>query len=197
MNNEITLKLKCSITEMQKILVNKGFILTDKFDVEDIYYIPKGIDIEALTLREILKQYILIRDIKQYESEDFVKYHKIIKITFKKKDIATNGDIIEQEKYDCEIKEKEQGKNILKAINYKEIMTIKENDIVYSKDGLNMEIKNIINGEKLIEIECNNKYKTIDELKQMIIKLNIPIDKSDFFVKKAEIELKKVLGDLK
>lgn len=197
MNNEITLKLKCSITEIQKILVNKGFILTDKYDVEDIYYIPKGIDIETLTPREILKLYILIRDIKQYELEDFVKYHKIIKITFKKKNIATNGDIIGQEKYDCEIKEKEQGKNILKAIDYKEIMTIKENDIVYSKNGLNIEIKNIINGEKLIEIECNNKYKTINEVKQMIIKLNIPIDKSDFFVRKAEIEFEKVLGDLK
>ncbi len=134
MKNEITLKLKCSINEIQRILINKGFSLTDKFDVEDIYYIPKDINIKELEVREILKSYILIRDIKQYESEDFVKYHRIVKITFKKKNIATNGEIIEQEKYDCEIKEKVQGENILKAIGYRNIMTIKENDVVYSKD---------------------------------------------------------------
>jgi len=161
LSNEITVKLKCSVNDIEKILKSKEFILTDKFELNDVYYIKNDIDIQKSTPREILKSYILIRDIKQYEPD-----------------------------------ESEQGKNILKAIGYKEIMTIKENDVVYSKDGINIQIKNILNGENLIEIETidsNKELDTIDKLKQKIIKLNIPIDKSNFFVKKAEIELKKVL----
>ena len=36
-------------------------------------------------------------------------------------------------------------------------------------------------------------YKDIDELKEDINRYNLPIDKSNYFVKKAEIELEKVL----
>lgn len=197
MSNEITVRLKCSIDEIQSILINKGFKLTDKFEMKDIYYISKDIDIRILTPREILKQYILIRTIKQYEPKDFTNYYNIENITYKQKNIAPNGDIINQEKYDCEIKSKEQGKNLLKAIGYEEIMTISEKDIVYSKDGIDIAIKDVIDEDNLIETECNNEFNTIEKLKQKIIELDLPIDKSDFFVKKAEIKLKEILGDLK
>lgn len=196
MSNEITVKLKCSVNDIEKILKSKEFILTDKFELNDVYYIKNDIDIQKSTPREILKSYILIRDIKQYEPNEFTKWYNIIKLTYKEKNIDQNGDIISQQKYDCEIKDKEQGRKILKAINYKEIMAIEEKDAVYSKNGLDIVIKDIVDGENLIEIETidnNKELNTIDKLKQKIIKLNIPIDKSNFFVKKAEIELKKVL----
>jgi hypothetical protein len=54
-NNEITVKLKCSINEIQNILENKGFKLVDKFCLDDTYYISKDIDITKLSIREILK----------------------------------------------------------------------------------------------------------------------------------------------
>lgn len=196
MSNEITVKLKCSVNELERILKNKGFELTDRFELNDMYFIKNDIDIEKSTPREMLQSYILIRDIKQYEAREFIKWYSIIKLTYKEKNIAQNGDIINQQKYDCEIKDTEQGRNILKAIGYKEIMMIKENDVVYSKDGLNIQIKNILNGDNLIEIETiddNNKFDTIEKLKQKISELNIPIDERNFFVKKAEIEFKKVL----
>lgn len=196
MSNEITVRLKCSIEEIKKILEDKDFKMTDKYEVEDTYYISKVIDITKLIPREILKSYILLRDIKQYESDNLKNNYNIVKITYKHKEIASNGEIISQEKYDCEIKEKDQGKNILEAIGYREIMTIKEYDVVYSKNELDIEIKDIVNGDNLIEIETNAELNTIDKLKQKISKLDIPIDESDFFVKKAEIELKKLLGDM-
>ena len=46
-----------------------------------------------------------------------------------------------------------------------------------------------------IEIETNNKYTNIEELKEIINKYNLPIAKTNYFVKKAEIMLKKVLKD--
>ena len=46
-----------------------------------------------------------------------------------------------------------------------------------------------------MEVETINdeKLNTIQTIKAYIDKLNLPIDKSNFFVKKAEIELEKVL----
>ena len=74
-------------------------------------------------------------------------------------------------------------------------MNIKEYDSVYKKDNLEIAIKEIDSGDILIEIEENEEFNTIEKLKQKIIELNLPIDKSNFFVKKAEIELKEILGD--
>lgn len=198
MNNEITVRLNCSIKEIQNILKNKGFELSDKFSVSDTYYIPKNIEINKLSINSILNSCILIRDIDQYDT-NFINSYKITKITYKHKNIAQNGDIINQEKYDCEIKNITEGKNLLDAIGYKRLMDIREETVVYSKDGIKIEIKDVKNGDNLIEIETletNEVINTIEKLKQKIEELEIPIDKSNFFVKKAENELKKMLGDL-
>lgn len=53
------------------------------------------------------------------------------------------------------------------------------------------------NGDKLIEVETvanNNKINTIEKIKKQIIDLEIPIDATNFFVKKAEIELDKLMN---
>ena len=51
-------------------------------------------------------------------------------------------------------------------------------------------------GGQLIEVEIvkdNSELHTIDKIKQKIKELEIPIDTNDYFIKKAEIELSKVL----
>ena len=73
------------------------------------------------------------------------------------------------------------------------IMQIKEIDYIYKKDQLQINIKDIQNGDKLIEIEENEQLDSIDKIKEALKKLNIPIYTNDYFIKKAEIELKKVL----
>ena len=72
-------------------------------------------------------------------------------------------------------------------------MQIKEIDYIYKKDQLQINIKDIQNGDKLIEIEENEQLDTIDKIKEELGKLNIPIYTNDYFIKKAEIELKKIL----
>ena len=75
-------------------------------------------------------------------------------------------------------------------------MNIKENGNIYGKDGFQIAIKDIINGEKLIEVETvenDSELDTTEKLKEKINELQIPIDTNDYFVKKAEIELKKIL----
>lgn len=192
MNNEITLKITSDLKDFYNILENKGFKIVDRFSLDDIYFIPKDTDINKLSPRQILDHYILIRNITQYMPNEY----KVIKMTYKEKNIADTGEIIDQKNIDCEIKNIQDGENILNAIGYKKIMNIKENDIVYGKDGFEIAVKDILNGENLIEIETvknNIELDTIEKLKAKLNELQLPIDTNDYFVKKAEIELKKVL----
>ena len=93
-----------------------------------------------------------------------------------------------------EIESIEDAKKLLQAIGYREIMNIKENDTEYRKDGLQLAIKDIINGDKLIEIEENEKYDTIEKIIKELEKQDIPIFTDNYFVKKAEVELNKILN---
>lgn len=191
MSNEITVKLKCSIEEICKLLENKNFKIVEKFILDDTYFIPKDLDIKGMTHREILSRALLLRDIT-----DFIPERKVVKLTFKSKQIDEQGNILSQSKVDCEILNAETGKALVEAIGYRQLMNIKENDVVYEKDNLNIAVKDIENGDKLIEVETvedNNELDTIEKIKQKISELQIPIDTNDYFVKKAEIELAKVL----
>jgi len=196
MSNEITLRLKCTITELCDILERKGFLLVDKYYLEDFFYIDKNIDINEHTPREILTKYILIRNITQFVPNDFIDNYNEVILTFKEKNIAEDGTIINQKKENCKINEIKEGKDFLKAIGYRELMTIKEKSMEYEKNGLQITVKDVENGDKLIEIETvigNTELDTIDKLKQKINELELPIYTDDYFVKKAEIELEKVL----
>ena len=191
--NEITMKINCGISDLCKILEDKGFKVADRFTMNDIFMIPNTLKrkIKELTSREILKDAILIRDI-----ENKFKENRNKKITFKKKEFNKNGDILNQESINCDIFNIDEAVNFLQAINYYKIMNIIESDIVYGKEDFEIAIKDIKNGENLIEVETvsnNDNIDTIEKLKTQIINLQIPVDTSNFFVKKAEIELDKII----
>ena len=191
--NEITMKVNCGISELCKILEDKGFKVVDRFTMNDIFMIPNTLKskIKELTSREILKDAILIRDIENQFKENRNK-----KITFKKKEFNKNGDILNQESINCDIFNIDEAVNFFQAINYYKIMNIIESDIVYGKEDFEIAIKDIKNGENLIEVETvsnNENIDTIEKLKTQIINLQIPVDTSNVFVKKAEIELDKII----
>ena len=191
MSNEITVKLKCSIENFCEILQNKKFKLVEKYLLNDTYFIPKNLNISKLIPREILSNAVLLRDIN-----DYMLNTKICKFTFKNKQINEDGIILNQENIDCDIVSIEQGQKFIKSIGYKELMNIKENDTVYEKDSLKIAIKDVINGDNLIEVETvdnNIELNTIEKIISKINELNIPIYTNDYFIKKAVIELKKVL----
>jgi len=195
MNNEITVKVKCELNELYKILEAKEFKITDKFSLNDTYLIPETLRIEEMNVREILSHAVIIRNIVQE-----MPYEVINKIIFKKKEFDGEGNILSQAATSCEIKDIEEAKRLFNVLGYKEIMHIQENDIVYGKDGFELAIKDIQNGEKLIEIETvedNEEVNTIEKLKDKVASIQIPIYIDNYFVKKAEIELNKMLGRAK
>lgn len=195
MKNEITVRAKSSKSELINILKDKEFKLIDKFDVEDIYYISQNKKINKITINEFFKENVLLRHIKQYEGKNLDTYYNEFKITYKTKNIASNGDIINQNRYDCKIFDINEGRKLLKALGYKALFTITEETVTYCNDRINLDIKAVEGGDILIELETNKELDTIDKLKQEIKNLDIPIDESDFFVKKAERKIKDLLGE--
>lgn len=184
--NEITVKVTCSNDELIKHLTNKGFNEDREFTLDDYYLIPKDLDIENLTTREILAKAIIIRYI--------VDDGKIIqKITFKKKNINEKGEILSQKATNCYILDFRAGINLFNELGYYEIMNIKESDVIYYKDKIELALKFIENSNTLIEIETNDNFDTIDKLKKLVNEIEIPIEKDTYFVKKAEDELNKIL----
>ena len=184
--NEITIKITCSNEQLIKHLTDKGFCEGRKFTLDDYYLIPKDLKLDDLTTRDILSKAVIIRYI--------VDDGKIIqKITFKKKDINSNGEILSQKAINCDVLNYKAGINLFNELGYYQIMNIKESDIIYYKDKLELAIKFIENSNTLIEIETDDNFKTIVELKQLVTELEITIEKGNYFVKKAENELNKIL----
>ena len=158
--------------------------------MNDAYFVPETLNLDRMSTREILSKAVLIREIRGKMSDRITK-----RITFKIKNFDEHGNILSQEAVNCDILDIEDAKKLLKAIGYKEIMNIKEDDAVYEKDGFKLAIKDINSGDKLIEIETeeNKDLDTIEKLIEKINEIEIPIYTDNYFVKKAEIELDKVL----
>ena len=186
--NEITIKVTCSKNELLDFLKNQGFKPGEEFSLDDYYYIPTSLDIKNMTVREILSNAIILRYIT--EEKGITQ-----KITYKIKNFSSNGDIIDQRAINCEVKDIEDAKKLFEAIGYYEIMNIKEDDIVYCKDGFGLANKFIKNSDILIEIETepNTEWDTIEKIKAIVSKMNLPMEKGNYVVKIAENELEKIL----
>lgn len=188
--NEITIRILCSKEELIKCLEEKGLKKGRRFRLDDHYLIPKKLKIEELTVREILSKAVIIRNIDNDG--------KIVnKITFKNKNINEKGEIVSQTVTSCEVMDYTEGIRFFEELGYYEIMNIIEDDIIYYNDKIELAIKDIENGDLLIETETNKSITTIEELKKIIEKLEIPFEKDNYFVKKAEERLRGILAEKK
>ena len=187
-SNEVTIKVIDTKKNFIKLLISKGFKEGRKFSLDDYYFIPNNIDINKLSTREILSKAIIIRDIA---SKDKISK----KITFKRKNIDEKGNILNQDSINCDIEDAEDAKKLFNAIGYSEIINIKENDVIFDKKGFELALKSIENGDFLIEIETeeNTEWDTIEKIIKIVDELDLPIEKNNYFVKKAENALNKKL----
>ena len=184
--NEITVRVICSDEDLINKLKDEGFNEGRNFTLDDYYLIPNNLDLNNLSIREILSKAVIIRYI--IDNGEVIQ-----KITFKIKDINEDGEIIRQKSINCSVFDINEAKNLLKAIGYSEIMNIKEKDIVYYKNNFELVIKFIENSNTLIEIETNSEFNTIEQVKDKSKEIKLPIETNTYFVKKAEEELIKIL----
>ena len=188
-SNEITVKIKCDINEFYDTIKKRGFKNIDHFNLDDTFFIQNDLNLENMTTREILSKAVLVRQVT-YD-------YKIVKlIVFKKKEFDENGNILDQQNIECNVLDTEEAKRLLKAMNYKEIMRIVENDLVFRKDNVQFAVKDVTNGDKLLEMEMgfNESFDTLTQIEEKLKELDLPVYTDNFFVKKAEIELNKILN---
>lgn len=187
LETEITVLVTVDYETLEKELKQNNFVKKEEYTVNDVYMIDNKIDISNMNNLDILKNCILVRNIEGFSKELLYKYKKY----------DDNGDILEQGKVRCPIIDIPKAIQFMKAINYKELFKINDKCIVYanSKSELVVQLVN----DKYIFIEMENKcefidrvYNNVDELKEDICSYNLSIDKSNFFVKKAEMILNEV-----
>ena len=191
-NNEVTLKIVGDFEEFTNNLLKKGYKNSEHYILYDIFMIPENLEIEKMTTREIISKAIIIRKVDDIGRKEIRR-----DISYKMKKFNSEGEILEQKSIRCKVLSCKDAETFMSAIGYKTIMNIEEEDFEYTKDGFSIATKNIKNGDKLIEAETqleNEELDTIEKLKNRLIDENMKLDFSDCFIKKAEVELNKILG---
>ena len=184
--DEITVEVDAPLEVLKSILEKHNFKVMNEYYINDIYLLKNDIKINNDYLN-ILKNCVLIRHVIQKNKDKKT-------ITYKYKEYNDKKEIVKQGSVDCHIDSVEEAIQLLNVLNYKEVIKVFDHLIIYSNGTDEFAVQIVNNKHIYIEIEekgnyMNNEYKNIDEMKEAIIKYNIPIKNNDFFVRKAEIEL--------
>ena len=188
METEITVLVNSTYDELKQELEKNGFQIKEKYEMKDDYMINNDIDSSKLSKLEILQNCILVRDMVNIKKELLYKYKKY----------ASNGDILEQGKVECPVMDTDKAIKFMESINYKKIFSIYDKCIVYANSETELVVQLVNDKYIFIEMESvcehiDRKYESIEELKQDLSRYNLPIDDSNYFVKKAELLLNETL----
>lgn len=182
--NEITVKVNTTYDKLHNILLKNNFIIKEEYTVKDTYMINKEIDITKLNDLEVLKQCILVRDVVDIEKS----------LVYKNKEYDSEGNIIKQSKIKCPILDIDKGIKFMEEINYIKLFNIIDKCIVYVNNENELVVELVNDKYIFIELESNPEYINkkytccLDMIKELN-SYNLPIDKTNYFVKKAVLVL--------
>lgn len=186
---EITVRVNVSYEKIEEELKQNNFIKKEEYIVNDSYLINSLINITDMKSLDILKKCVLVRDIVGILKQLLYKYKKY----------DSNGDIIEQGKIKCPVTDINKAMEFMNAIGYEKLFDIHDKCIVFANDKTELVVQLVNDKYIFIEMESepqyiNRKYENVEELKDDICSYNLSIDKSNFFVKKAELILNETLN---
>lgn len=186
---EITVRVNVSYEKLEEELKRNNFIKKEEYIVNDSYLINSSINITDMKSLDILKKCVLVRDIVGILKQLLYKYKKY----------DSNGDIIEQGKIKCPVTDINKAMEFMNAIGYEKLFDIHDKCIVFANDKTELVVQLVNDKYIFIEMESepqyiNKKYENVEELKDDICSYNLSIDKSNFFVKKAELILNETLN---
>lgn len=186
---EITVRVNVSYEKLEEELKRNNFIKKEEYIVNDSYLINSLINIADMKSLDILKKCVLVRDIVGILKQLLYKYKKY----------DSNGDIIEQGKIKCPVTDINKAMEFMNAIGYEKLFDIHDKCIVFANDKTELVVQLVNDKYIFIEMESepqyiNRKYENVEELKDDICSYNLSIDKSNFFVKKAELILNETLN---
>ena len=186
---EITVRVNVSYEKLKEELKQNNFIKKEEYIVNDSYLINSLINITDMKSLDILKKCVLVRDIVGILKQLLYKYKKY----------DNNGNIIEQRKIKCPVTDINKAMEFMNAIGYEKLFNIYDKCIVFANDKTELVVQLVNDKYIFIEMESehqyiNKKYENVEELKDDICSYNLSIDKSNFFVKKAELILNETLN---
>ena len=186
---EITVRVNVGYEKLEEELKRNNFIKKEEYMVNDSYLINSLINITDMKSLDILKKCVLVRDIVGILKQLLYKYKKY----------DNNGDINEQGKIKCPVTDINKAMEFMNAIGYEKLFDIHDKCIVFANDKTELVVQLVNDKYIFIEMESepqyiNRKYENVDELKDDICSYNLSIDKSNFFVKKAELILNETLN---
>ena len=186
---EITVRVNVGYEKLEEELKQNNFIKKEEYIVNDSYLINSSINITDMKSLDILKKCVLVRDIVGILKQLLYKYKKY----------DNNGDIIEQGKIKCPVTDINKAMEFMNAIGYEKLFNIYDKCIVFANDKTELVVQLVNDKYIFIEMESepqyiNKKYENVEELKDDICSYNLSIDKSNFFVKKAELILNETLN---
>ncbi len=186
---EIAVKVNVSYEKLEEELKQNNFIKKEEYIVNDSYLINSSINIADMKSLDILKNCVLVRDIVGILKQLLYKYKKY----------DNNGDIIEQGKIKCPVTDINKAMEFMNAIGYEKLFDIHDKCIVFANDKTELVVQLVNDKYIFIEMESEpqyikRKYENVEELKDDICSYNLSIDKSNFFVKKAELILNETLN---
>ena len=182
--NEITVKLNTTYDKLHDILLKNNFIIKEEYTVKDTYMINKEINITELNDLEVLKKCILVRDVVDIEKS----------LVYKNKEYDSEGNIIKQSKIKCPILDIDKGIKFMEEINYIKLFNIIDKCIVYVNNDNELVVELVNDKYVFIELESNpeyinKKYTCYLDMINELNSYNLPIDKTNYFVKKAVLVL--------
>ena len=182
--NEITVKVNTTYDKLHDILLKNNFIIKEEYIVKDTYMINKEINITKLNDLEVLKKCILVRDVVDIEKS----------LVYKNKEYDSEGNIIKQSKIKCPILDIDKGIKFMEEINYIKLFNIIDKCIVYVNNDNELVVELVNDKYVLIELESNpeyinKKYTCYLDMINELNSYNLPIDKTNYFVKKAVLVL--------
>lgn len=151
----------------------------------DTYMIHKNIDIYSNDCNFVLNNCVILRNVDNKDK----------KIVVKKKIINDVGEILSQSNTNCKIYDIDETRAIFEKLGYVVLMSIEDKSKVYINGEFKIVIQDVKDQATYIEIEtCINSilYDSIEKLKNTLINLNLPVDTSNYYVKKAVIALENI-----
>lgn len=152
---EITTRILEDLNSVSKKLTDLGFKKIRTSFIDDIYMCPSLNGISKNNISNYLKQSVLIRCLNVGE-----KTFK--KLTCKNK-IFNNGMTISEEKINVDINDTDKAKTLFLALNFKELVRVKYECVVYEKNGLELAFQDVEGLGLLLEYENINDFEFADD----------------------------------
>lgn len=182
---EITVRLNEDKQTAMKKLSELGYKVIRQSDVDDIYMTTKLDELNADNIQYVLKKSILLRKLTVNNTE-------IKKITYKNKEIDSNGNVISEQKINLNCEDIDKAKKLFSYVDFKELVRVKYHVTVYEKDGIELAFQDVENLGTLIEYENNEDFegKSLEEINDTKKNMYNDIKKTEILITE-ELDVKK------